>query len=122
MLALIIEGIYRGYSGHELAPISAPIKVDPTSAKQLLRAPAGFAFFYLMLRGFAEGCAAMTGTEAISNGIPAFKPPESKNAAQTIVIMASILALMFLGLAFLTTLLVAVPCRTHSTSRHSGSS
>ena len=43
----------------------------------------------------------MTGTEAISNGIPAFKPPEPRNAAQTLVIMATILATMFLGLSVL---------------------
>jgi amino acid transporter len=97
MLALIIVGIYRGYSGHELAPIGAPIKVDPTSAKHLLRTPAGFAFFYLMLRGFAEGCAAMTGTEAISNGISAFKKPAPRNASITLVWMVTILAAFFLG-------------------------
>ena len=39
----------------------------------------------------------MTGTEAISNGIPAFKPPESRNAAQTLIAMATILSLMFLA-------------------------
>ena len=44
---------------------------------------------FLLLRAFAVGSAVMTGTEAISNGIPAFKPPESRNAAQTIVTMAS---------------------------------
>lgn len=55
----------------------------------------------LLLRAFAVGSAVMTGTEAISNGIPAFKPPESRNAAQTIVAMAVILASMFLGLAIL---------------------
>lgn len=56
---------------------------------------------FLLLRAFAVGSAVMTGTEAISNGIPAFKPPESRNAAQTIVTMACILAAMFLGLSFL---------------------
>ncbi len=56
---------------------------------------------FLLLRAFAVGSVVMTGTEAISNGIPAFKPPESRNAAQTIVTMATILALMFLGLSFL---------------------
>jgi amino acid transporter len=56
---------------------------------------------FLLLRAFAVGSAVMTGTEAISNGIPAFKPPESRNAAQTIVTMATILAVMFLGLSFL---------------------
>lgn len=56
---------------------------------------------FLLLRAFAVGSAVMTGTEAISNGIPAFKPPESKNAAQTLVTMATILGLMFLGLSVL---------------------
>ena len=97
MVALIVTGIYRGYSGHELAPIGAPLKVDPTSARHLLTAPAGFAFFYLMLRGFAEGCAAMTGTEAISNGISAFKTPAPRNASVTLVWMVTILATFFLG-------------------------
>jgi amino acid transporter len=97
MLALIGTGIYRGFSGHELATSAAPLKVDPTSAKHLLGAPAGFAFFYLMLRGFAEGCAAMTGTEAISNGISAFKAPAPRNASITLVWMVTILAAFFLG-------------------------
>src|SRR3954470_18601084 len=95
MLALIVTGIYRGYSGHELAPVTGPLKVDPT-AHHTLSAPAGFAFLYLMLRGFAEGCAAMTGTEAISNGISAFKKPAQRNASITLVWMVTILAAFFL--------------------------
>lgn len=56
---------------------------------------------FLLLRAFTVGSAVMTGTEAISNGIPAFQPPESRNAARTLVGMAVILAAMFLGLAVL---------------------
>jgi amino acid transporter len=56
---------------------------------------------FLLLRAFAVGSAVMTGTEAISNGIPAFKPPEPKNAAHTLVTMAVILGVMFLGLSVL---------------------
>ncbi len=56
---------------------------------------------FLILRAFAVGSAVMTGTEAISNGIPAFKPPEPRNAAGTLVTMAVILATMFLGLSIL---------------------
>jgi amino acid transporter len=56
---------------------------------------------FLLLRAFAVGSAVMTGTEAISNGIPAFKPHESRNAARTLVMMATILAVMFLGLSVL---------------------
>jgi amino acid transporter len=56
---------------------------------------------FLLLRAFAVGSAVMTGTEAISNGIPAFKPPEPRNAAATLVTMAVILGVMFLGLSIL---------------------
>ncbi len=56
---------------------------------------------FLLLRAFAVGSAVMTGTEAISNGIPAFKPAEPKNAAHTLVTMAVILGVMFLGLSVL---------------------
>jgi amino acid transporter len=55
----------------------------------------------LVVRAFAVGSAVMTGTEAISNGIPAFRPPESRNAARTIIGMACVLGIMFLGLSVL---------------------
>ena len=61
----------------------------------------GLALVYLLLRGFAEGCAAMTGTEAISNGVMAFKAPAQRNAAITLGWMVTILALFFLGVSFL---------------------
>ena len=51
----------------------------------------------LLLSAFANGCTALTGVEAISNGVPAFRPPESKNAATTLVWMALLLTAMFLG-------------------------
>jgi len=53
------------------------------------------------LRAFANGCTAMTGVEAISNGVPAFKPPEEKNAAKTLVIMAALCVSMFMGTTLL---------------------
>lgn len=56
---------------------------------------------FLLLRAFSAGCTALTGVEAISNGIPAFRPPESKNAAATLTIMAAISISMFLGITFL---------------------
>ncbi len=55
----------------------------------------------LILKAFSGGCSAMTGTEAISNGVPAFRPPESRNAAQTLVIMAVVLGTLFFGISFL---------------------
>jgi amino acid transporter len=56
----------------------------------------------LLLRAFASGCTALTGVEAISNGIPAFRYPESKNAAATLTWMAGILLTLFLGITVLT--------------------
>ncbi len=102
MLLLIGTGIVRGLMGHELAPLTSTPHVDAVSAAQHgLRIPAGFAFTYLLLRAFAEGCVAMTGTEAISNGVGAFRKPSSRNAAATLGWMAAILATFFLGTSYL---------------------
>src|SRR5262249_2635757 len=56
---------------------------------------------FLLLTAFANGCTAMTGVEAVSDGVPAFRPPESKNAAATLVAMAGLAIGMFLGITFL---------------------
>jgi len=63
--------------------------------------PAAPVGVFLILRAFASGSAAMTGVEAISNGIPAFKPPESRNAGITLIWMAAILITLFLGITVL---------------------
>jgi amino acid transporter len=103
MLLLLGVGAYRYWTGHELAPLGAAFKVDPVSARPHggMSPITGFALVYLLLRGFAEGCAAMTGTEAISNGVMAFKQPAQKNAAITLGWMVGLLALFFLGVSFL---------------------
>lgn len=62
----------------------------------------------LALKAFASGCTAMTGVEAVSNGIPAFQAPKSKNAAVTLIWMAVILGTIFLGVSWLTTKLHVV--------------
>jgi len=55
----------------------------------------------LVLKAFASGCSALTGVEAISNGVQAFRPPESKNAAQTLTAMAVLLGSLVLGISYL---------------------
>jgi amino acid transporter len=55
----------------------------------------------LLAHAFAAGCTALTGVEAISNGVPAFKPPEARNAQKTLVAMGTILGTLFLGISFL---------------------
>ncbi len=52
---------------------------------------------FLVMHAFATGCTALTGIEAISNGVPSFKPPESKNAGQTLIVMAVLMAILFAG-------------------------
>jgi hypothetical protein len=64
---------------------------------------AGAVTLFLLLRAFASGAVALTGTEAIATGVPAFKPPEAKNAATTLLVMASVLAILFIGITFLAT-------------------
>jgi hypothetical protein len=75
---------------------------------------AGFAFVWLILRAFAGGCTALTGIEAISNGVQAFKPPESKNAAKTMVVMGFMAMSLFIGITYLSTHISLIPEETDS--------
>jgi len=69
---------------------------------------------FLILHAFSSGTAALTGIEAISNGITAFKEPRSRNAGITLVWMAGILATLFLGISFLVSKIGAVPSETET--------
>jgi len=94
---MIAEGLFR------LATGSLPRRPPP-------ELPAAEALtWFLVLRAFSSGCTAMTGTEAISNGIPAFRPPESRNAAITLGWMAVVLGTFFVGLTVLADRLGIVP-------------
>jgi fumarate reductase subunit C len=70
---------------------------------------AGMLTTFAVLTAFANGCTAMTGVEAISDGVPAFKPPESKNAAATLTMMAVIAVTMFVGISYLAYSIGAIP-------------
>ena len=69
---------------------------------------------FLLLRAFASGCAAMTGTEAISNGVSAFEKPEADNAGKTLIAMAVLLGIMFLGITFLARTVHVIPVEHES--------
>ena len=69
---------------------------------------------FLLLHAFSSGTAALTGIEAISNGITAFKEPRSRNAGITLIWMAAILAILFLSISFLSTHISAVPSETET--------
>jgi len=91
ILGLIVAGVWRYLAGHELPD------VDPLATTASLPGLSTF----LVLRAFANGCTAMTGVEAVSNGVPAFKPPEARNAANTLMIMAGLCVTLFLGITLL---------------------
>jgi hypothetical protein len=74
----------------------------------------GFAYIWLVLRAFAGGTTALTGIEAISNGVQAFKPPESKNAVITMIAMGIMAMSLFLGITYLSTHMSLVPEETES--------
>jgi amino acid transporter len=71
---------------------------------------------FLALRAFSSGCTALTGIEAISNGVPAFRPPEAKNAGRTLIAMALLMALLFVGSIGLTQSLAVVAGRRRRSS------
>lgn len=93
---LISVGLFQVVTG-------GVVPVTPPSQEQIEESVGTFHTLglFLILRAFAAGCTALTGIEAISNGIPAFKKPESKNAGQTLIIMVAILCTMFIGITFL---------------------
>src|SRR5215813_7785528 len=91
-LFMIGYGLLRVYLHPEIVPPpnDADLKIAEGYHPQMLS-------LFLLLGAFSNGCAALTGIEAISNGIPAFKQPESDNAATTLTWMAGLLATMFIG-------------------------
>jgi len=81
----------------------------PGSLQQVAPAATSPLTALLVLRTFAAGCTALTGVEAISNGVPYFKPPEARNAQQTLLAMVFFMALLFLGSIGLTQALAVIP-------------
>ena len=97
MLMLLLGiGLVRSFTGdlHQLP-------VNDESLKEFIDGPAKSVGLIMLLRAFSSGAVALTGVEAISNGVPAFQKPESKNAARTLVRMAAILGSGFLGISIL---------------------
>ncbi|MGH3735994.1 MAG: APC family permease [Micromonosporaceae bacterium] len=97
IVGLVAYGLFRVYVLDE--------HIQAESARFELRAEethlAGFALVFLLMRTFSSGCAALTGVEAIANGVPAFKPPKGRNAATTLLMMGTLSITMFLGLLML---------------------
>jgi amino acid transporter len=97
IVGMILTGLVRVFIlGQDLRAPSAGLVIDAESHHL-----DSFAFAYLLLRTFSSGCAALTGVEAISNGVPAFKPPKSKNAATTLLLLGVIAIVMLVGIIVL---------------------
>lgn len=96
---MIVVGLFRSYVLEHHPFIGSFPHVNGV-------APLGL---FLILRAFASGCSAMTGTEAISNGVPAFKKPEARNARTTLIWMATILGSLFAGITLLTMTFGLIP-------------
>ncbi len=90
--ALVIVGALKLGSGHHLSAQSANWHYKHVQDYS------GLALVFLLLRSFASGCTALTGVEAISNGVPAFQKPKSKNAAATLALLGGIAVSMFMAI------------------------
>ncbi|GAA2399238.1 APC family permease [Streptomyces glaucosporus] len=94
VLAMIGWGAFRGLVlGDTMEAPSADYRVLAEQGDL-----AGAALLFLLLRAFSSGCAALTGVEAISNGVPAFRRPKSRNAATTLALMGGLAVTMFCGI------------------------
>ncbi|MEU1804766.1 APC family permease [Streptomyces sp. NPDC019937] len=94
VFVMILWGAYRGLVlGDDMKAPTAGFEVHAEQTGL-----AGFALVFLLLRAFSDGCAALTGVEAISNGVPAFRKPKSRNAATTLALMGGLAVAMFVGI------------------------
>jgi amino acid transporter len=91
-LLMIAIGVFRVTILGESVPPPDPVPGQPDALQAV--------GLLLIIRAFASGSVALTGTEAIANGVPAFKPPEPRNAATTLTVMAILLGVLFIGITF----------------------
>lgn len=82
--------------GHSLQADSAAYRIDSANGEMV-----GFALVFLVAKSFSSGCAALTGVEAISNGVPAFRKPKSRNAATTLLMLGAIAVTLMMGIIVL---------------------
>ena len=98
IFTMIIYGVFQAVTGEAPQAESAAYSVIAEEGEVGLT---GLAFVFFALRAFASGCTALTGIEAIANGVPAFRKPKSKNAATTLALMGGLAMTMFVGITTL---------------------
>jgi len=97
LLALVGVGVFKTYAAHG-HPVAVAAMPAPTPAFGHF---AGFAFIWLIMKAFSSGCAAMTGVEAVSNGVMAFGEPRAKKAQWTLTVIIAILIILLYGTSWL---------------------
>lgn len=97
-------GFYRFYLRHDL-PMAESAALTFKTSHNFAGGFTGVAAAFLILRAFSSGCAALTGVEAISNGVPAFRPPKSKNAATTLLLLGTLAVTMLISIIVLANLM-----------------
>ncbi|HEY6747395.1 MAG TPA: APC family permease, partial [Mycobacteriales bacterium] len=98
VLVLIVTGLLRALFGDSPQAESAAWSIEPQPGHTNLT---GLALVFFALRAFSSGCTALTGIEAIANGVPAFRPPKSRNAATTLGMLGLLAVTMFAGITAL---------------------
>ncbi|MFC8503332.1 APC family permease [Pedococcus sp. NPDC057267] len=98
VIGMGVVGLVREVTGTLPQAESAKLTLAPETGFESL---GGFALMFLLLRAFSSGCAALTGVEAISNGVPAFKKPKSRNAATTLLMMGLVAITMLMSMLVL---------------------
>jgi amino acid transporter len=98
VFVMIVTGLIRQFFGTGITASSAHYAIEPTPGYASL---SGLALVWLALRAFASGTTALTGIEAVANGVPAFKPPKSRNAATTLALLGGMAIFMFAGVTAL---------------------
>jgi amino acid transporter len=101
IITMALFGFYQSATGSLPQAESAKFELIPEHGAEGL---AGFAMIFLLLRAFSSGSAALTGVEAISNGVPAFQKPKSRNAATTLLLMGTISVTMMMSIITLVNL------------------
>ena len=96
MLGMLAWGFIQIGMGHDIRAESAGFELRSKHGDIM-----GFALVFLVARAFSSGCAALTGVEAISNGVPAFRKPKSRNAATTLALLGGIAIVLFMGMIVL---------------------
>ena len=100
VLAMAAYGFYRYLVTNDL-PMAASASLDLRQEAGFTEGFTGIAAAFLLLRAFSSGCAALTGVEAISNGVPAFRKPKSKNAATTLLLLGVLAVTMLVSIIVL---------------------